>query len=99
MKRIAGHLEMSVLDFKKKYLKVEDETGSVVIKSQPCPFLKRNKCSIYDVRPADCAQFPHHHKKPFDDYNETFRNNLIHCPATLLLVEKLEKTITSEFEF
>jgi uncharacterized protein len=98
-KRIAAHLGLTVAAFREQYLKQEEGTGDWVVKSQPCPLLKDNKCSIYEVRPSDCAHFPHHHKKPFDAYNDTFRNNLVHCPATLLLVEKLEKTITEQFEF
>jgi hypothetical protein len=51
------------------------------------------------VRPADCAEFPHHNKKPFDAYNDTFKNNLIHCPATLTLVDRLKKVIEKEYEW
>ena len=98
-KRIAGYMNLSIAEFSKKYLKIEKESGSTVIKRQPCPLLKDNKCSVYEVRPSDCAEFPHHNKKPFDLYNDTFKANLVHCPATLLLVEKLEKTVTDNFEF
>jgi len=29
-----------------------------MIKGDPCPFLKENACSIYDVRPLNCRIFP-----------------------------------------
>jgi len=90
VKRISAHLDMKPKEFMDKWL---------INKTQPCQFLVDNKCSIYEVRPADCAEFPHHNKKPFDLYNETFKNNLIHCPATLLLVDRLKKVVEKEYEW
>jgi hypothetical protein len=97
--RISGHLGMTPKDFKDKWLVKEEGTGDWINKTQPCQFLVDNKCSIYDVRPADCAEFPHHDKKPFDLYNDTFKNNLIHCPATLMLVDSLKKEIERDYEW
>jgi Fe-S-cluster containining protein len=96
--RISAHLRMNAKDFKEKWLKKED-AGDWVNTTQPCQFLVDNKCSIYEVRPADCAEFPHHNKKPFDLYNETFKNNLIHCPATLNLISRLKKVVEREYEW
>lgn len=97
--RIAAHLGMTEKEFKAKWLYKEKETGDWLNTTQPCQFLENNKCSIYEVRPADCAEFPHHNKKPFDDYYDTFRANLVHCPATLALVEKVKKRVTKEYEW
>jgi len=96
--RISAHLRMSTKDFKEKWLKKE-ESGEWVNTTQPCQFLVDNKCSVYEVRPKDCAEFPHHNKKPFDLYNETFKNNLVHCPATLALVERLKKDVERDYEW
>jgi Fe-S-cluster containining protein len=69
-------------------------------KSIPCQFLgSDNKCGIYEVRPADCAEFPHHHKQPFDNYNDTFTQNLSYCPATYNLVQRLKKRVEKEYEW
>jgi len=97
--RISAHLGMKPKEFRDKWLLKEEDSGDWVNKTQPCQFLVDNKCSIYEVRPADCAEFPHHNKKPFDLYNETFKNNLIHCPATLTLVDRLKKLIEKEYEW
>lgn len=97
VKRIAAHTGMTTKEFKAKWLKKEEETGDWVNTTQPCQFLVNNMCSIYEVRPADCAEFPHHNKQPFDLYNDTFRNNLIHCPATLTLVDKLKKVVERDY--
>ena len=95
--RIATHLRLSPAAFRKKWL-VKNEAGEWGNIARPCQFLDGNMCSIYEIRPADCAGFPHHDKKPFDTYKVTFKNNLVHCPATLTLVERLQKLIEGEIE-
>lgn len=97
--RIALHLNMSAEAFFDQYLEVEADTGSTVNKILPCVFLVDNKCSIYEVRPIDCAEFPHHNKRPFDDYNDTFIQNVYRCPATYDLVKRLKERIESEYDF
>lgn len=45
------------------YLRV-DEDNDKVFKSMPCPFLgEDNLCSIYDIRPKACREFPHTDRK------------------------------------
>ncbi len=99
VKRISAHLGMTAKEFKDNWLKKEEDTGDWVNTTQPCQFLADNKCSIYDVRPADCAEFPHHNKKPFDLYNDTFKDNLVHCPATLTLIDRLKTVVEKEYEW
>lgn len=90
--RIATHLRMKPADFKARWLKKEPKSGHWVNTSQPCQFLMPdNKCSVYAIRPADCAGFPHHDKQPFEEYVETFRKNVVHCPATYAFVKKLSE--------
>jgi Fe-S-cluster containining protein len=99
IKRISAHLEMTPKEFTDKWLIKEEDTGDMVNKKQPCQFLKNNMCSIYEVRPTDCAEFPHHNKKPFDAYNDTFKNNLTYCPATFTLVDRMKKIVEKEYEW
>jgi len=99
VKRISAHLSMTPAEFKDKWLLKEEDTGDWVNRIQPCQFLVDDKCSIYEVRPRDCAEFPHHYKKPFDAYNDTFIQNLHRCPATFTLVERLEKRVRDEYEW
>jgi Fe-S-cluster containining protein len=58
---------------------------------QPCQFLdlKTNMCSIYEIRPADCAGFPHLTKKKMVEYMHVHKQNITFCPATFLMVEKM----------
>src|SRR5437588_2205190 len=59
VKRISKHLGMKESLFIETYLRV-DEDGDFVVKSSPCPFLGAdNACTVYDVRPSDCARFPY----------------------------------------
>lgn len=97
--RISAHFGMSPAQFKDKWLVKEEDTGDWVNKKQPCQFLVNNKCSIYEIRPADCAEFPHHDKKPFDLYNDTYSQNLHRCPATFTLLDNLMKRIEREYEW
>ncbi len=99
--RISAHLGMEPKAFKEKWLYKEKETGDWMNTTQPCQFLnlEDNKCSIYEVRPKDCKEFPHHNKKPFDAYNDTFKNNIVYCPATYLLITRLKKKVESDYEW
>ena len=95
VKRIAAHLAMSEEEFRKKWL-YRDRNKDWINKIQPCQFLnlEDNKCSIYEVRPKDCAGFPHHTKRRMVDYMHVFKQNLEYCPATYRLVEKMKARIT-----
>lgn len=95
IKRIAAHLNMRPKDFKEKWLYLEKKDNDWMNTSRPCQFLdlKTNMCSIYEVRPADCAGFPHFTKKPITDYMHVHKQNIEYCPATMLFVEKLYAAI------
>lgn len=90
IKRISAHLEMTPEDFKKKWLR-KDRGGDWLNKTEPCQFLnlENNYCAIYEVRPKDCAGFPHHTKRRMVDYMHVYKQNVEYCPATYKLVEKM----------
>lgn len=91
LKRIAKHLKMKEGDFIEKYLLLDQE-GDYVLKTKPCPFLgDDNYCSIYEVRPSDCARFPYTDedvilkRQPLTLKNSTF------CPIVYFVLENLVK--------
>jgi len=90
IKRIATHFKMSAASFKEKWLS-KSPKGEWMNKVQPCQFLDltTNKCSIYEIRPADCAGFPHLTKKTMVEYLHVHKQNIRFCPATFLMVEKM----------
>ncbi len=92
IKRISAHLGMRPKDFKDKWLYLDKREHDWMNKSRPCQFLdiKTNRCSIYEVRPLDCAGFPHLSKKPIPDFMHVHKQNIEYCPATMLFVEKLK---------
>jgi len=91
IKRISIHLGMTVQEFKDKWLYKQRGTGDWLNRSIPCQFLDlgTNMCSIYEVRPQDCAGFPHFPKKKIIQYIDTHKQNVEYCPATYRLVEKM----------
>lgn len=93
IERIAKHFRMSPAVFEQKYLRT-DEDQDKVLRQLPCPFLgEDNFCSIYDVRPKACSEFPHtDRKKIYQINNLTIKNTLI-CPAAFDFVEKLQQNL------
>jgi len=98
IKRIAAHLNMTVKAFKEKWLYKDKRDGDWMNVKQPCQFLNLtdNKCSIYEVRPADCAGFPHHDKKKTTDYIHVYKQNVEYCPATYKWVEKMMEMVKKD---
>ena len=90
IRRIAKHLGMTDAAFREKWL-YKDRNGDWMNTSNPCQFLdtKTNMCSIYEVRPADCAGFPHLTRKKMTDYMQWHKQNVEYCPATFRMVEKM----------
>jgi Fe-S-cluster containining protein len=95
IRRISKHLNMRPKDFKERWLKYEKKDDDWVNIKQPCQFLdlSTNMCSIYEVRPDDCAKFPHLTKKKMIDYMHVHQQNIAYCPATFKMVEKMMEKI------
>ena len=90
--RIAKHLKLKPSAFTEKYLKI-DEDKDFVLKQVPCIFLsKENHCSIYNVRPKACREFPHTDRIKQHQILKLTEKNVSVCPAVYEIVEKL-KTI------
>ncbi len=88
--RIAKYFKMKLPAFEAEFLQV-DEDGDKVFKSMPCPFLGGdNLCSIYEVRPKACREFPHTDRKKIHQINHLTIKNTLTCPAAYLFVEKLK---------
>ncbi len=101
IKRISAYLNMSEKDFFDKWLMIDEDNNDIVNKKQPCQFLdlKTNKCTIYEVRPLDCSEFPHFKRKPFGDFNHVYEQNINYCPATFKLVSKLKERIEKDYNW
>ena len=95
IKKIASYLQISTDEMKRRWLKKETGTGNWLNKNTPCQFLDQgtNMCNVYEVRPADCAGFPHLTKKKFVDYLHVHKQNLDECPATFKMVERMNEMV------
>ena len=93
IERISKHLRMKVVDFENKFLRV-DEDHDKVLQNLPCWFLNNdNTCSIYEVRPKACREFPHTDRKKLYQINNLTIKNSVVCPAVYEFLEKLKVKI------
>lgn len=95
IERIAKHLRLKPQPFIEQYLRI-DEDDDYVLRQVPCPFLASdNYCSIYDVRPKACREYPHtDRKKIYQIGNLTIKNTEI-CPIAYQVVEKMKEKLSA----
>lgn len=93
VERIAKHFRLKSQKFISQYLQI-DEDNDYVLQQVPCAFLGAdNYCSIYDVRPKACKEFPHTDRKKFQQINNLTLKNVAICPAAFNIVEEMKKKI------
>ena len=93
IKRISKHLRLTPQELEDTYLK-RDSDEDFVLKSSPCAFLgEDNFCSIYDVRPKACQEFPHTDRRRQHQILDLTRKNSEVCPAVFEIVDKLKKQL------
>ncbi|KAB2814907.1 YkgJ family cysteine cluster protein [Phaeocystidibacter luteus] len=89
--RISKHLRMKPAEFESEYLRV-DEDNDFVLQQVPCRFLEDdNKCSIYEVRPKACREYPHTDRIKQQQILNLTRRNASVCPAVYTILEKLNE--------
>ncbi|WP_282040622.1 YkgJ family cysteine cluster protein [Winogradskyella flava] len=93
IQRIAKSFKMKEQEFIEQYLRL-DEDNDYVLQSVPCVFLGTdNYCSIYDVRPKACREFPHTDRKKFQQISNLTLKNTAICPAAFNIVEAMKRQI------
>ena len=96
IKRIAKYLRLKPQKFIDGYLRIDEEDDHV-LQAVPCTFLDaQNHCSIYDVRPKACREFPHTDRKKFHQIGNLTLKNVEICPAAFNIVEKMKKLVGSK---
>ncbi len=67
IERLSRGLGISPANFKERFLVKDDRNYSegFIFNQKPCPFLKGNLCSHYELRPEACRSFPHLDKEEF----------------------------------
>ena len=91
--RISKYLRQKPQQFIDLYLRI-DEDNDYVLKNVPCTFLDdENSCTIYEVRPKACREFPHTDRKKFQQISDLTLKNVAICPATYNIVEEMKKKL------
>ena len=94
IERISKFFKMKQQQFIDTYLRI-DEDRDFVLQSVPCAFLgEDNYCSIYEVRPKACKEFPHTDRKKFQQISSLTMKNVAICPAAFNIVEEMKRRIS-----
>ncbi len=91
IQRISKHLKVKEVNFISHYLD-RDADDFYVLKTAPCTFLdlNDNTCSIYDVRPKACSEYPHTNRRKFIQISDLTLKNTEICPAVYNIIEALK---------
>lgn len=88
--RLAKHLGQKPSDFIDEYL-IRDEDEDFVLKTTPCSFLEEdNRCSVYEVRPKACREYPHTDQVKMHQILELTRKNSEVCPAVGEIMDRMK---------
>ncbi|MBI9034633.1 MAG: YkgJ family cysteine cluster protein [Bacteroidales bacterium] len=91
IERLAKNFRIKAADFIDKYLYLDDE-NDYVFNQTPCPFLGiDNYCSVYDIRPKACAEYPHTDRVKFQQILELSLKNASVCPVVVDVFDNLKK--------
>ena len=94
IERIAKYLRLKPAQFEAQYLRI-DEDNDWVLQQVPCAFLgEDNTCSIYDVRPKACREFPHTDRPKIYQIAQHTLKNVAICPAAFSIVEKMKERLS-----
>lgn len=90
IERLAKHFKLKPGTFIETHLRM-DEDQDYVVQQSPCPFLNSdNTCSVYEVRPKACRQYPHTDHKPMRKVlSLTFKNASI-CPIVYRVLNNIQ---------
>ncbi len=95
VERLARRLDMKRLDFIESYLEPTESPGENPwqTRTTPCPFLKDNRCSVYEDRPADCNGYPYLYKPDFVSRTMGMVERTSTCPIVYEVMENLKESL------
>ncbi len=89
IRRISKHLRIKESKLIQDLLTIDDE-GDYVLRKSPCSFLAAdNTCSIYEVRPLACREYPHTDRKNMYQILELTVQNTLICPVVARIVQSI----------
>jgi Fe-S-cluster containining protein len=91
--RLAARLGTTPLQFIDTYLEPNgDDDNPWQTRTKPCPFLKDNRCSVYEDRPADCKGYPYLYEPQFSARTMGMIDRTFTCPIVYEVIEALKKS-------
>lgn len=92
VQRLASHVGMSLPEFACRNLKPAEsgEDSPWIMRERPCPFLRDNRCTVYEQRPANCRDYPYLDKPDFIFRTLSMMGRLSECPAVFEVWEQLK---------
>lgn len=91
IQKLSQFLKIKPSAFTDKYLRI-DEDGDYVFKSMPCPFIGGdNYCSVYEVRPTACRDYPHTDRKNIKGILDICIKNAAICPAVENILAEIDR--------
>ena len=92
--RVANYLHQTREKFIKDFLEWDEGQHQYWIRSTPCPLLGDDgKCTVYDVRPQTCKEYPHTDKDDFVFSTISRANSALVCPAAFAIVEEMKERL------
>lgn len=92
IERLAGRLGMKRSDFRAKYV-ARNEDGDPCLSRRPCPFLRKNLCTLYEDRPDCCREYPQSLASDAADNLDNIGANYLVCPAVFQALERLRDIV------
>ena len=92
VERLACHTGVTPAEFISKRLKRSEsgEEAPWVMRERPCPFLRDNRCTVYEQRPGNCRDYPYLDKPDFTSRTLSMIGRLSECPAVFEVWEQLK---------
>ena len=91
--RLAMRLGTTPLQFIDTYLEPNgDDDNPWQTRTNPCPFLKENRCSVYEDRPADCKGYPYFYEPEFSSRTMGMISRTFTCPIVYESIEELKRS-------
>jgi len=92
--RLSRRLGIDSQQFIERYLEKSEpgDENPWQTRTTPCPFLKDDRCSVYEDRPADCRGYPYLYDSDFASRMMGMIGRTFTCPIVYEVLEELKES-------